>query len=153
MQAMAAWIIEMAELDAMTRKVEISGVKAFLSRRSDRFRLPYGKRVIEAPRQCVFCGTVNPGGSGYLHDDTGNRRFLPVKVGRIDIEALRARARDQLWAEASALFAAGERWWFVDPEVTVALAKVEQDARREHDVWEMAIAEWLALNASAIRAL
>lgn len=141
MQAMSAWIIEMAELDAMTRKVDISAVKAFLSRRSDRFRLPYGKRIIEAPRQCVFCGTVNPGGSGYLHDETGNRRFLPVAIGKIDIDFLR-RERDQLWAETSAAYAAGEKWWFTDEKTTQA-AKAEQDARREHDVWEGAIEVWL----------
>src|SRR5262249_2451934 len=69
------WIVELAELDAMGR-AEISRIKAFLSRRTDRFRPPYGHHVIEAPRQCIFAGTVNL--NTYLKDETGGRRFWPV---------------------------------------------------------------------------
>ena len=77
LQLSGAWIIELSELDALT-KARASTVKAFLSRRVDRFRPPYGRRVIEQPRSCVFCGTVNH--SQYLEDETGGRRFWPVKV-------------------------------------------------------------------------
>ena len=100
MQLRGAWGVEVSELDAMSRG-EISRVKAFTSRTTDRFRPPYGARVIESPRSCVFWGTTNA--EGYLKDETGGRRFWPVKVGKINIEALE-RDRDQLWAEARALF-------------------------------------------------
>ena len=41
LQTHGVWIIELAELDAMTRP-EVSRIKAFMSRSTDRFRPPYG---------------------------------------------------------------------------------------------------------------
>ncbi len=141
MQAMGAWIIEMSELDAMTRRSDISAVKAFLARRVDRIRLPYGRRIVQMPRHCVFGGTFNPGGCGMFKDETGNRRFLPVRVGTIDIEGLR-RDRDQLFAEADMRWANGEPHWITDERV-MEMARAEQEARREHDAWEGPIEKWL----------
>ena len=84
------------------------------------------------PRQCVFAGTVNP--DTYLRDETGNRRFWPVRCGTIDIAAL-ARDRDQLWAEAVARFRAGAIWWLDTPEL-LAEAAAEQDKRYQADAWD-----------------
>ncbi|MBX9751424.1 MAG: toprim domain-containing protein, partial [Roseococcus sp.] len=97
METRGVWVIEIAELDTMGR-AEVSTIKAFMSRTQDRFRPPYGKRLVDLPRQCVFAGSVNPEG-GYLKDPTGGRRFWPVVCGNIDIPALE-QDRDQLWAEA-----------------------------------------------------
>ncbi len=129
MQTHAAWIIEVAELDSMG-KPEVSKIKAFISRTVDRFRPPYGRRVIEAPRQCVFVGTTNS--SEYLKDATGARRFWPVKAGKIDLAAIK-RDRDQLWAEAVTLHKEGVVWW---PDAnTTRLAEVEQAARLVPHPW------------------
>src|SRR5262249_42604988 len=89
------WIIELSELDAMTR-ADRSRIKSFVSRRVDRYRPVYGRRLVETKRQCVFAGSVND--SEYLKDDTGARRFWPVRCGRIDLDGIR-RDKDQLWAE------------------------------------------------------
>ena len=91
------------------------------------------------PRQCVLAGTVNP--DTYLRDETGNRRFWPVRCGAIDLDGLR-RDRDQLWAEAVARFKAGAPWWLDDREL-VALAGVEQEARYQADAWDARIERWL----------
>lgn len=88
--------VEFGELDQMRRN-EIETVKAFVTRRIDKVRPPYGKRWLESKRQCVFFGTTNR--DEYLKDDTGNRRFNPIEVGKLNFKAL-ARERDQLWAEA-----------------------------------------------------
>jgi putative DNA primase/helicase len=105
MQTRGVWMIELSELDSLSHS-EVARIKAFMSRTTDRFRPPYGMRLVESPRQCVFAGTVNH--STYLRDETGGRRFWPVTCGQIDIEAL-GRDRNQLWAEAKAGFDAGGR--------------------------------------------
>jgi putative DNA primase/helicase len=137
-QMRGVWVIEIAELDAISR-AEVSRIKAFLTRTVDRYRPPYGRYVIDVPRQCVFAGSVNP--DTYLRDETGNRRFWPVRCGRIDLDALR-RDRDQLWGEAMARFQAGAVWWLEDPEL-IALASAEQDARYLSDAWDEVIDRWL----------
>ncbi len=138
MHMQGVWIIEIAELDAIG-KAEVSRIKAFLTRTTDRFRPPYGRYTIEVPRQCVFAGTVNP--DTYLRDETGNRRFWPVRCGTIDIDAL-ARDRDQLWAEAVARFRAGAIWWLDTPEL-IAAATAEQEKRYQADAWDALIDHWL----------
>jgi predicted P-loop ATPase len=138
MQTRGVWIIELSELDSLSHS-EVARIKAFMSRTTDRFRPPYGMRLVESPRQCVFAGTVNH--STYLRDETGGRRFWPVTCGRIDVTAL-ARDRDQLWAEANERFDGGAVWWLETAEL-VRMAADQQVDRYEGDPWEEVIAPWL----------
>ena len=136
MQLQGAWCIEIAELDAFG-KAETTRIKAFLSRRKDRFRPPYGSRVSEFPRQCVFAGTTNK--DDYLRDETGGRRFWPIRCGRINLEALQ-RDRDQLWAEARSSFQSGSAWW-LDRTSSRAAAQ-EQAERFADDPWRSSVVGW-----------
>lgn len=143
MQALRGkWIIELAELDAMSKK-EAAAIKAFFTSQIDSYRPAYGKFTIEQPRQCVFMGTVNPEGEGgYLKDATGNRRFWPVTIpDKIDLSGLQ-RERDQIWAEAVELYLRGERWW-PEREEQDRLLTPEQNDRRAGDAWEQKVGEWL----------
>lgn len=139
------WIVEIAELDAIGR-AEVSRIKAFLTRTTDRFRPPYGRYTVEVPRQCVFAGTVNP--DTYLRDETGNRRFWPLRCGTIDIGAL-ARDRDQLWAEAVRRFREGAIWWIEDPAI-LADATAAQEARYQADAWDARIDRWLTHDTRSV---
>jgi hypothetical protein len=137
-QIQGKWIVEVAELDSLNRAEE-SAIKAFLSRTSDRYRPAYGRRAVDAPRQCVFVGTTN--GEAYLKDVTGGRRFWPVKCGKVDLEALK-RDRDQIWAEAVMCYQEGATWWLSD--ALEGDAREEQAARREEDPWVSMIERWLS---------
>ncbi|CAA7614806.1 VapE domain-containing protein [Magnetospirillum sp. SS-4] len=144
-QTRGVWIIEIAELDAIGR-AETSRIKSFLSRSVDRYRPPYERYVIDVPRQCVFAGTVNP--DTYLRDETGNRRFWPVRCGKIDIAALR-RDRDQLWAEAMVWYANGVEWWIEDEE-TKRMAEDAQEERYQGDAWDGLIDRWLVYDKERV---
>lgn len=134
------WVLEWAEL-AGKRRNEVEKIKAFMSSGTDTYRPPYGRQPVNVPRQCVFVGTVNPDGGGYLNDPTGERRFWPVAVSKIDLRAVREE-RDQLWAEAVTRYRKCEPWHLKDPKLQQAAA-AEAEKRRVLDPWEADIAKWL----------
>lgn len=133
------WFVELAELDSLMR-AEPSRSKAFFSSGIDRYRPPYGRRVVESPRQCIFVGTVNPPYE-YLDDPSGGTRYWPIRCTHIDLEGL-AAARDQLWAEATARFRDGALWYPVAQSERQVLGE-EQDDRAKKDVWTETIEKYV----------
>lgn len=123
-------IYEMPELVSF-RKAETNEIKAFIGRGTDRYRPPYGRKVVDRPRMFVMAGSVNPT-AGYFTDPTGNKRYWPVKCGKkIDLEGLN-NDKIQLWAEAVYRYKQGEQIW-LEPE-EYDLAKIEQAERMIDDV-------------------
>ena len=122
------WIIELAELSALKRTAEVETVKAFIPIRFDKYRPPYGYVVQEFARHCVFGGSTNE--DLIFKDTTGNRRFWPVVVGKMDVDAL-IRDRDQLWAEAVVLYQSGNKWWLTVDEDVELFTENRTPARSE----------------------
>jgi hypothetical protein len=137
-------IVELSELEGMFRS-DIAKVKAFLSRAIDRARPAYGRNREHRPRTCVFIGTTND--EHYLRDPTGNRRFWPVAVTRIDLKALE-HDRDQLWAEAAHLEAKGARIE-LEAELYAPAATLQMD-RLEVDPWSDLLADLKGVVADGV---
>ncbi len=123
------WCVELAELD-FKRKTEVETIKAFISRLTENYRPAFGREEIEVARTCVFIGTTNS--DNYLSDETGNRRFLPVKTTSIDIDNL-GEHRDRLWAAAAHAHDKGEQHWLTSEVVDLARDQAKQ--RLEQDPW------------------
>jgi putative DNA primase/helicase len=137
-------IVEIAEL-ASFRRSENEEIKAFITRQVDEYRPPYGRTVLKRPRYFVLAASTNELDDGYFSDDTGNRRFWPVKCGGIDVEALERDAM-QLWAEAVARYKSDERTWLTREEAV--LASHEQKQRFMEDAWQERIAEIVRFEAA-----
>lgn len=131
------WFIEIGELAAMG-KAEVESTKAFISRREERYRRPYDRAETRYKRRCVFVGTTNQ--DTYLRDETGNRRFWPVRVEMVDLDALE-RDRDLLWAEAVYWFRQGKPWHLTGEALHIS--KAAQQSRVSEDIWQADIAKHL----------
>ncbi len=135
------WAIELSEMSFQS-KADIEQQKAFISRQEERYRPAYGREEITYPRRCVFWGTTNR--DDYLKDETGNRRFWPVKISKINIEGLRS-ARNKLWAEAVYHYRNGYEWWL--NQRMQNLVEEQNSQRFERDAWEQDVLEWADRNA------
>lgn len=126
---------ELGELRGlMTREAE--AIKAWMTRTHEEWIPKYREFATRFPRRLVFIGTTND--DEFLGDATGERRWLPIRVGKVDVAAVE-RDRDQLWAEGIELFKkAGVQW-----HEAQTLAKNEHVHFKVQDSWEGPIAQWL----------
>lgn len=123
-------IIEIAELAGM-RKADIETFKQQITIQDDRIVRKYSNEPTRYPRQFVLAGTFNLI-QGYLDDPTGNRRFWPCKVGKIDLDALR-KDKAQLWAEAVTLYRQGLPL-YLDEDMRAKLL-ITQESRKIVHPW------------------
>ena len=144
-QLRGVWIVEIPEVDRFSNKFEASAVKQFITRRDDIYRVPFERRTTPHPRRCVFIASTNA--PDFLTDSTGNRRWWIVRCRATadergaDLGELR-RERDQVWAEAVALWRAGEPLT-LDAELYAEATKKQESAVMD-DSWAGIIAEFAA---------
>ena len=130
------WLIEASEISGM-RAAQIEGLKGMLSRQVDGpVRMAYGRLPVEVPRQFILIGTTNS--YTYLSDQTGNRRFWPVRIAAFRIDWITAH-RDHLWAEAAHREAVGDSIR-LDPALYTAAATQQQSRMYDHP-WAEALSE------------
>lgn len=142
-QIQGAWLVEIAELSGL-KKAEVETIKHYISKCEDSFRPAYGRTIETYKRQCVFFGTTNS--KDFLHDPTGNRRFLPIDVRpeyatKNVAEELTDEEVDQIWAEAYEMYKQGEPLYMTGEEDMIA--KIEQHKHSEQDERKGIIEEYL----------
>lgn len=143
-QLRGSWLVEIPEVDRFSTKFDSAIIKQFITRRDDIFRESYGHRTASHPRRCIFIATTN--NPEFLVDATGNRRWWVVKCNAtakdrgVNMKELR-EDRNQVWAEAVAIWRAGESLELDGALADTALAL--QEGAQSDDSWRGLIAEWL----------
>lgn len=129
-------VAEIGELRGLHTR-ELEAIKAFVTRTHENWIPKYREFATQFPRRLVFVGTTNE--DEFLDDATGNRRWLPVRVGTVDVEALR---RDVLllWAEGRELF---KKLGGVQFAAAEELARAVHDQHTIKDSWVEAVEKWL----------
>jgi predicted P-loop ATPase len=145
-----SWLMEWAELDHITGRKHAGQVKAFLTQQTDMFRAPYQRTTESFPRRSIIVGSTNRD-TGFLVDDTGNRRFwvIPVLAApHIPVDGLLLE-RDAIWSAAVAAYKAGE------PNHLGAQHSQQVDQENQSYLvdspWKAAIQEWLGAPRNAGR--
>lgn len=126
---------EIGELRGLNSK-DLESIKAFITRTHEKWVPKFREFTTTFPRRLLFIGTTNQ--EEFLADETGNRRWLPVRVPFADRDAV-ARDALQLWAEARDKHA----------ELGVCFREAEELAAEAHaahsihDAWEDLVRGWL----------
>ncbi|SEB24776.1 VapE domain-containing protein [Paraburkholderia sartisoli] len=128
-------VLELGELRGLHSR-DSESIKAFISRTHEEWRTLYKEFNTNFARRFLFFGTTNQ--EEFLADETGERRWLPVRVGKCDPDAIE---RDclQLWAEARDVFELTEIDWR-DAE------RLAKDVHADHkisDAWTPVVDQWL----------
>lgn len=146
-QCHEADVVVFDEVDAfMLRRDDQAAVKAFITRRVDKWRPSYGRNSVTRPRTFVSTATTNR--REFLPDTTGNRRWHAVWLTRqLTSEELSRETMDLYLAEARDRYKAGERADH-SPEFEAAVA--ERTARWESSIERDAISTWLGGDDEAI---
>ena len=132
-QIQGVWLVEMAELSAL-KKTEVEHAKHFISKREDRYRVAYGRRTENFPRQCIFFGTSNT--KGFMRDATGGRRFWAVDTHvqpptKLIYEDLTEDEINQIWAEAVVYYKQGETLYLNKELETFAYEVQKEHSERD----------------------
>lgn len=128
-------VAEISELRGLNTK-ELESIKAFVTRTHEKWIPKFKEFATQFPRRSLSIGTTNE--DEFLGDKTGNRRWLPVEVGKMDVEGIKKDVI-QLWAEARELF----------NETGIQFQEAEQLANQVHekyfikDAWQEIIERWL----------
>ena len=127
---------EIAELRGLHSR-DAETIKAWVSRRFEEWTPKYMEHGTRFARRLLLIGTGNK--DGFLDDETGERRWLPMRVGQVDVAGIVAD-RDQLWAEARHMFRkAGVAW-----QDAYTLGSAEHGKFKITDSWDDAVIAWLS---------
>ena len=129
---------EIAELRGLQGR-DSESIKAWISRRWEEWTPKWREFSQRYARRLLMFGTGN---SNEFLDDTEERRWLPMVVGKIDVAAVR-EVCTQLWAEGVVLYRKGGVHW----QDAYMLARDQHAAFKVTDPWDEPIAQWLNSDA------
>jgi hypothetical protein len=139
-----SWIMEWAELDHIMGRKHAGQVKAFLSQSTDMFRVPYGKATEAFPRRGIIVGSTNRS-TGFLVDDTGNRRFWVIPTTRTQLEPIDTPTliaeRDAILSGAVHAYRNGDHN-YLPPELATIVSE-ENESYQVESPWKAPIVDWL----------
>jgi predicted P-loop ATPase len=101
---------------------KINEFKGLLTKNTVKVRRSYARYAEELPKICSFIASSNE--AQFLHDPTGNRRFLPFEIHKIDIERAQRLNINHAWAQARRHYKDGFIYW---------LTKADQDELEEYN--------------------
>lgn len=127
---------EISELRGLNSK-EIESIKAFITRTHEVWVPKYREFATQFPRRLVMFGTTNQ--EEFLADETGNRRWLPLRVGKVRVDDIK-RDVMQLWAEGAELYRTLGGVQFRDAE---RLASGVHEQHMIKDAWLEIVESWL----------
>lgn len=122
-QLQGSWINEVGELAGLN-KAEDNAVKNFIDNTKDEMRPAYGRFKMEFLRQGIFVGSFNE--DTPLRDQTGGRRYWPVKITGPKQWKKFEGLVDQFWAEAHMLYMAGEKI-YLDEQLEAEANKIQEE--------------------------
>lgn len=129
-------VAEIGELRGLNTK-ELESIKAFVTRTHENWIPKYREFATQFPRRLVFVGTTNE--DEFLADKTGNRRWLPVEVSKVDVKAIKNDLL-LLWAEARETFKRLGGIQFRDAERLGAGVHEQYTIK---DAWLETVEKWL----------
>lgn len=136
-------IVEFSEGEIQER-ASMKLLKSIITTQVDTYRAPYARETESHPRRCVFAMTTND--SKYLKDETGNRRWLPVRCyGEANTDWL-IENREQLFAEA--YYRAITLSESIHEGLSSDIVREMQDERREERAEESYIVAWYSNQSS-----
>lgn len=134
-----ACLIDLDEGATLYRSDSIK-IKSVISTRCDEYRAPYDKITQQYPRRFVFSMSTNE--TEPFKDQTGNRRYLLVRVENQVNFAWLENNRTQLFAEAYHLLKTNA----VIPEIPKDVALRMQEEATLKDEWCNVITAWISSN-------
>lgn len=111
--------------------------KGFVSRQDESWTPKYMEKKTTYQRRFVMIGTTNE--EEFLEDETGNRRWAPIRVGDTQEIGLIERDRLQLWSEGIARWKQEGIIW----KPVTELARAEHHKYEVQDEWEDRIWQYL----------
>ena len=139
-----SWFYDFDELDKVTTARQAAGLRSLITTQADTFRVPYGRKDEQFPRQFVIVGAVN--GDGFLCDPEGNRRYWVINCpqakdsGQFIDGPGAARDRDAIWKAAVLAYRTGADWRLSPAHQ--AASNIRNGQWEAVDEWQAALAGW-----------